>query len=172
LPKASTQGRPELQIDADLAYQERTWRVQRIGWGVFAALIVAGLAGLFGAGPLSTTTLGSPAEGLQVTFNRFARLHAPTTFEIRADRRLAREDEIAIALSGDAVRGLELSSIMPPADGTSVTPEGVVLRFRADSRPGELTIMLHAKPQQMGRLSSQIGVASGPAHTIRQWIYP
>lgn len=162
----------ELQIDVALAYQERTWRLQRIGWGVFIALIIAALAGLFGAGPLSSTRAGTPTDGLQVEYERIARLNAPTTIVVRADRRLARGDELGVTLSGDMVRGLAMESSMPPADGATVLPDGVVLRFKAGRQPGELTIVLQAKPQRVGRLSSGIGVAGGPAHTIRQWIHP
>jgi hypothetical protein len=168
----SQQGDGELQIDAALAYQERTWRVQRIGWAIFAVLIVLGLIGLFGPGPLSSTTVGASADGLRIDYDRFARLHAPTTLVIHADRRVARGDELGIVLSGDAIRALELVATTPPADGTSVAPDGAILRFKADRQPGELTIVLYAKPQQAGPLTSRIGVAGGPAHTIRQWIYP
>jgi hypothetical protein len=162
----------ELQIDADLAYQRRTWRMQRIGWFVFVLLVVAGLTGIFGSGPLSRTVAGGPTEGLSIDYERFARLHAPTTFIIRVDRRLARGDEIVVALSGDAVRGLELPATTPPVEGAGVAPGAILLRFKADRQPGELTIVLHAKPRRIGRLSSQLGVPGGPAHTIRQWIYP
>ncbi len=171
MPSVATKDHPGLEIDAPLRFQHRTWVVQRIGWGVFALLIVAALAGLFGSGPLSTRTAGSPAD-LQVTYERFARLHAPTTFEIRADGRLTRDDTLTIALSGDAVRGLELTSTMPPPDSTSVVQDGVLLRFRTDSRPGEITVVLHTKPQKSGSLTSRVTIAGGPAHRISQWIYP
>lgn len=172
MPKSSTSGRPDLQIDDDLAYQERTWLVQRVGWGVFAALIVVALAGLLGSGPLSSATVGAPADGLQITYERFARLHAPTAFEIRANRNLARNGELSIALSGDAVRSLELPSSMPPPDGAGVVPDGVLLHFKVDNQPGELTVVLYAKPQRAGFLESRVAVAGGPAHTISQLIYP
>jgi hypothetical protein len=160
-----------IEIDAPLRYQQRTWVIQRAGWGVFVLLMLAALAGLLGSGPLSTTTVGAP-DSLQITYERFARLHAPATIEIRVNGNLVRDDMLTIALSGDAVPGLELSSSMPPPDGTSVVQDGVLLRFRTDSRPGELTVVLHTKPQRVGTLTSRIAVAGGPAHTISQWIYP
>jgi hypothetical protein len=166
------QDKPEFQIDADLAYQERIWRAQRIGWLVFVALIIAALIGLLGPGPLSSTSAGAPADGLWIEYDRFARQDAPTTIVLHADRRLARGDEIGLVLSGDAVRGLELTSTTPPADGSGVAHDGVVLRFRTDRQPGTLTIVLHVKPQRMGLHSSRIGLAGGPAYDIRQWIFP
>jgi hypothetical protein len=164
--------RQALHVEADPAFQRRTWLIQRIGWGLFAMLILAALAGLFGSGPLSRTESGAPESGLQVEYDRFARLHAPTTVVIRADRRPARGDDLAIVLSGAMHREFELSSTMPPSDGASVAPDSAILTFRTDRQSGELTIVLHVKPQQVGMAASRIGIAGGPTHTIRQWIYP
>jgi hypothetical protein len=168
----ATRQDPSLDIEINPAFQRRSWRVQRVGWMVFAALALAALAGLFGAGPLSHAEAGSQASGLRIEYERFARIHAPTNLVIRADRRLARNDELAIVLSGAVLEGMELPSTMPPPDGTSVAPEAAVLRFRTDRQPGELTVVLHAKPRQMGSMTAHIGVRDGPAHAIRQWIYP
>jgi hypothetical protein len=172
LPPADSQSRSDLRVEADLAYQHRTWRMQRVGWLAFILVIVGALAGLFGSGPLSSTSAGTPAEGLRIEYERFARLNAPTTIVVRADHRLARGDEIGIVLSGDAVRAVELQSTTPPVDGASVSPDGVILRFRADKQPGELTLVLHASPRQAGRLSLRIGLVGGPTHSFRQWVYP
>ncbi|HEX2116197.1 MAG TPA: hypothetical protein VHM01_17470 [Alphaproteobacteria bacterium] len=162
----------DIQTEADLGLQRRTWRVQRVGWAIFAILVLAALAGAFGSGPLSRAEAGSEASGLRIEYERFARLHAATNLVIRADRRLARNDELAVILSGAALQSLELPSTMPPADGTGLAPDSVVLRFRTDRQPGELTVVLHAKPRRMGLLTAQVGLRDGPAHTIRQWVYP
>jgi hypothetical protein len=172
LPTAGSQNRSDLRIEADLAYQHRTWRVQRIAWLAFILVIVGALAGVFGSGPLSSTSAGTPTEGLSIEYERFARLNARTTIVVRADRRFARGDEIGIVLSGDAVRAMELQSTTPPADGAGVSPDGVILRFRTDRQPGELTLVLHTNPRQAGRLSWRIGLVGGPTHSFRQWVYP
>jgi hypothetical protein len=171
LPPPAQDG-PELQINADPVYQARTWRVQRIGWGVFVVLIIGGLTGLFGSGPLGRATVGSPGEGFAADYDRFARVHASSTLVMQIDRRLSRNDEIGIVLSGDIVRAIEIESTTPPVDGTSLNPAGAVLRFRTDRQPGELTVVLYAKPQRAGVLASRIGVHGGPLHEIRQWTYP
>jgi uncharacterized membrane protein YcaP (DUF421 family) len=43
--------RAGLQIDQDLEFQRREWRLQHVAWWGLTAFVVAGLAGLFGVGP-------------------------------------------------------------------------------------------------------------------------
>ena len=40
-----------IDIDQDMEYQRREWRIHRIGWGVFALIILATLLGLVRPGP-------------------------------------------------------------------------------------------------------------------------
>ena len=47
----------DLQLEQDLVLQQRTWRVQRIGWVVLALIVLCGTLGLFGGiGPLNSTS--------------------------------------------------------------------------------------------------------------------
>jgi hypothetical protein len=46
------------------------------------------------------------------------------------------------------------------------------LRFKTDRQAGTLTIVLYAKPRRPGALTSRIRVEGGPAHDIRQFVYP
>jgi hypothetical protein len=70
LPSRSSQ----LQIDEDLAFQRREWKIQRVGWGAMALVIIAALLGVFGTGPLSNATL--EREGLRLEYERFCRFAA------------------------------------------------------------------------------------------------
>ncbi|HPO58399.1 MAG TPA: hypothetical protein PLV53_06100 [Anaerolineaceae bacterium] len=42
-----------LQVDQDMPFQEKEWTAERAGWIIGLLLLLAGLAGLFGGGPLS-----------------------------------------------------------------------------------------------------------------------
>lgn len=161
-----------LQAENDLTFQHRTWRIQRAGWVVFAIVVLAGLAGLFGGGPLSHAEAGSQASGLRIEYERFTRLQASTELIIRIDSRLARGGELALVLSGAALRDFEMSSSLPPPNRTGIGPEAVILSFETAAQPGERAIVLRAKPQRPGRVSFQVGVRDGPAHAVSLWVYP
>ena len=68
----------DLQVGEDLAFQERQWKVERIGWALMALIALAGLAGLFGGGPLSAATVGGDNLPLEVMYGRFVRHRTPT----------------------------------------------------------------------------------------------
>jgi hypothetical protein len=161
-----------LEVENDLTFQHRTWRIQRAGWVVFGIIVLAGLAGLFGGGPLSRAEAGSQASGLRVEYERFTRLQGSTELILHIDPRLARDGELAVVLSGAALLDLEISSTLPPPNGTGIGPEAVILRFETAAQPGERAIVLRAKPQRPGRVSFRVGVRDGPVHAVSLWVYP
>ncbi|MEP7151377.1 MAG: hypothetical protein ABI856_06680, partial [Nitrospira sp.] len=66
----------KIQIEQDLPFQYRQWRLERIGQVLLACCIVAALLGLFGHNPLSTTT-GQTSDGrLSIHYDRFARIES------------------------------------------------------------------------------------------------
>ena len=62
----------ELQIDEDMDFQHKEWIAERWGWRIMALVLLAGLLGLFGQGPLSDKTVQSGS--LLVQYGRFERL--------------------------------------------------------------------------------------------------
>jgi hypothetical protein len=77
-----------MEIETDLEFQRRVWRVPRVGWLIIGAAVVAALLGLFGTGPLSRAS--TDGGGLTVEYDRFARreqTHAappcPAAIEVR-----------------------------------------------------------------------------------------
>ena len=50
----------DLEIEQDHDFQRRSWRLQRAGWIVLSLVLLAGLLGLFGSGPLAHATVGAP----------------------------------------------------------------------------------------------------------------
>lgn len=51
-----------LEIEEDLRLQHRLWTAERVGWLMVGVLVLAALAGLFGTGPLSLSSVASPTR--------------------------------------------------------------------------------------------------------------
>ena len=64
----------DLEIDQDLAAQEHEWQATRIARVVAALVLLAGLAGLLGHGPLARAHAGESSSGLEADYSRFAQL--------------------------------------------------------------------------------------------------
>lgn len=168
----AAQGPPALQIETDLAYQRRVWRVQRIGWIAFVALLVAALLGVFGAGPLSTAVAGSKADGLWIEYERFERLLAPSTLIIHVDRRPGAGDPVQVMLGGDYVQAAQIESLTPPAASGGSTPDGAVLRFEAPAGEGAVQVVVHLKFSRPGLVRGRVAVAGRTPLEISHWVHP
>ena len=70
---ARTKKIDDLQIDEDMEFQRRSWIVQRIGWAIFALVILLAALGLFGDGILSDTKAGQEEGALWLEYPRFER---------------------------------------------------------------------------------------------------
>ena len=67
----------DIDLDQDIDFQQRSWKVQRVGWGLMVLFVLAGLSGLLGTGPLSNVTDGDEGGPLWLEYQRFGRLQAP-----------------------------------------------------------------------------------------------
>ena len=63
----------DLEIEQDLGFEERAWRVQRVSWFIMFLVIALALIGLFGTGPLSSARTGSSGDEFSANYERFAR---------------------------------------------------------------------------------------------------
>lgn len=63
----------DLDIQDDLPFQYRHWRLQRVGWWAIVCILAAGLLGLFGHHPLSRTTVQTQDGTFLLTYDRFGR---------------------------------------------------------------------------------------------------
>ncbi|HEV2128712.1 MAG TPA: hypothetical protein VGR22_08850, partial [Thermomicrobiales bacterium] len=84
----------DLEVDEDIEFQEREWKVQRVGWALMLVVIVLALVGLFGTGPLSAVEREADDGTLVLEYQRFVRHGGRTTFSIAAAGSQAENGEI------------------------------------------------------------------------------
>ena len=53
-----------LKLEEKPVFQRLEWRIQRVGWVLWAAIVIAACAGLMGRGPLSATEASAPDGSL------------------------------------------------------------------------------------------------------------
>jgi hypothetical protein len=134
--------RSGLQVSDDPRFQRVFWRVERVAWLFFTAILVAALLGFTGAGgPLSRRSIET--ADAEITYPRVMRW--------------ATRDEIEIAVSGntpillgldDAFLDLfEIRAITPPPLRSEVQADGIRMEFAAAEVPGaHRKIVFHVVP--------------------------
>lgn len=160
----------DLQIDDDMNFQRKEWQVERIGWIVMALLALAGLLGLFGEGPLSNI---NAANGpIEVEYDRFERLMSPAQMVVQIAPEAAQGEEVRLRVGRKLLDGLEVQDISPQPDSMELTPENIVYVFKVNEPNAPMRIKFDLQTAKAGSHSGQVGVESGAAVDVRQFIYP
>ncbi|RIH80953.1 hypothetical protein Mterra_03422 [Calidithermus terrae] len=164
----------DLESEENLTFQERQWAVQRVAWAVVLALLVAGLLGLLGPGPLSRVSAGETSAGPVLEFDRFLRRDSPTTLLVRSDRILLGEggsSEHRLTLPKEYLQAFEVRQVTPEPERVEPTPEGVRYVFRATQDAAVLEARFHLEPRRLGRVGGRVGLGEERLD-LWQWVYP
>lgn len=153
-----------MEIDDDVEFQRRVWVAQRIGWTIIGTIVAAGLAGIFGNGPLSRASTGGAT--LRLEYERFGRLHQSTKLRCLIS---GGQPDIEIALNRGYLNSVRIKTITPEPVQTEAAENWLVYRF-AGSAPMYITFDL--KPEDFGSLAGSLRTAAGETLSFHQFIYP
>jgi len=154
-------------INEDMAFQRRSWIVERAGWVLLVAIAAAGLSGVLGNGPASWQTVR--AGTLSVAYERFQRATrvSPIVFTVAP----ASGNETTLHVSAPFQRDFEFTSIQPPPLRTRAGPDGLDLTFAAQpGAPGRIVIWAHSRRYGLSRITA--AVDGGAAASFWIFIYP
>lgn len=161
-----------LEIDQDLAFQEREWRLERVGWVLLVLLVLVGLGGLFGNGPLSWTTVTTPDGGLRVSYERFGRRGGPQELTVRARAQAARSGSWQVEVSSDYLASLEVGPITPEPDAVETVEDAVRYRFAQGAPDADLEVVLAVTPRAVWSQRGEVRLAGGPPARLTQFLFP
>jgi hypothetical protein len=151
---------PGLEPDDDEAFHRRSWRVQRAGWITMLAIVLAGLVGLLGRGPLSRAVTEHPS-GVRVEHNRFVRVDAPETLQVHVPPPARPGDGYRPAVGRTFLDRVQIDSVIPRPLVTEAFADRVVYVFAGGGRP---VATFHFTPRSFGILRAEITAAgAGPA---------
>lgn len=157
----------DLQLDEDLSFQRREWRLERAGWGALVVGVLAAAAGAFGDGPLSHTRISAAAGRLVVEYDRMVRHSASSEIRVRISPP-GNSGEAALWIDLPYLRDVEITSIVPEPSRTEHRGEHVAYVFPVASHAAPLEIIVRYEPTRAGRLSGRLGTSDGATVTVRQ----
>jgi hypothetical protein len=166
------QANKTLELDQDLAFQQRSWIVQRIGWIVLGLIIVAALLGLFGGGPLSYTTARSQDGALGLEYNLFWRIQAAMTLRVFLMPKTAYAGEVRLWLSRSYVDAVDVQHITPQPQRVEAGTDRLTYVFAISQMGQQIEITFQVKPERPGRVAGRLGLEDGITLSFAHVIYP
>lgn len=159
-----------LQIDSDVALQERMWLVERSAWGVFALLVAAALLGAFGgSGPLSRGSFQEPGAPFSLQYQRLARHSTETSLSFRV---MPRRSEADLWLDNRYLEAVTVERISPEPLEIARDTERTLYRFRALTPDRPLDVAFQVRPTGYGPLDLVVGTVDRPPVRLRIFVYP
>jgi hypothetical protein len=146
-----------LEINEDLVFQQRQWRVQRMGWFVLGGLLLLALLGVLGDGWLSQRRV--VREGVRLEYDYFLREGKMTTLKLEGAG-------TEVSFNRDYLGRFEVERILPEPSESSATPDTVVFRFDEIGM-----VQFNLIPRQVGRVSGQVRVSGGGLE-LSHFVYP
>jgi hypothetical protein len=150
------------------AQQRRIWRIERAMWLLWLVVIVAGVSGALGYGPLVHTSQGN--EMLTIEYDRLVRADAPG--EIRLRIRDVSSPAVSVRISQSYLDKVDITSHLPAPQRVSLADQALVLEFPVVESAGQVELLLRVQPGGYGPVNGAIAVGSGAPVTIRQFVLP
>lgn len=169
MAKAKTKTKDHEGFQSELAFHQREWRIQRIGWVFIALVPLLALAGFFGGGPLSEVRVTDAAVGT-LQYERFVRRGAGTVVTIEPGANTRPAKGVRVALASDYLRAFRIEQITPEPSHTRLARGQVIYEFE-QAEPGA-TITFHLQPQEIGTHRTELTVGASAPVTVRQFTYP
>jgi len=154
-----------LDIDRPEVFLKRERLAQQIGTVVLTVFVIAGVAGAFGNGPLSTTRVQS--ENITLEFERFTRQTFRTQLEISIHGSTGASQEIHI--SRDFLRRVEMLETRPAETLKRLEDDTAV--FEVPVANGNASLELLYTPKSFGVLQANIAAGAAPGARVWQIVY-
>jgi hypothetical protein len=166
-----TPAEKDLQIEQDLPFQRREMRLSRVAWVVMLLFLLAGLAGLFGSGPLSQTTASAPGDAFWIEYDRIARWQAPTPLHVHL--RAGHPSPFAtVWIRHSSPEARDVERVDPPPLFAEVHPDSTHYAFYAPDTSSEITITFILQANGWGRREGAVGVPGGPEVPFTRIVLP
>jgi hypothetical protein len=161
----------DLELDQDLVYLRREWKLMRVGWVVLALAVVAALLGLFGGGPLSDRSVADPDAALLVEYQRFVRYGSLETVRVHVAADATPRKELRLWLGQDYLDRVLVKQVSPHPDRVEAGAGRQVFVFHVADVGRPATVTFHLEPEKAGRLQGRVGLDGGPQVEFGQFAY-
>ena len=162
--------REDLELETDESFQSNEWRIQRVGWVVWSLVIIAGIIGLLGSGPLSHKEIVAADRSLTVAYDRYLHYHHPTQLTLSVGE--IADDELRIKFNRELLDQLQVERIEPQPTKAELTDDGVIYTFLKKSSSQNAKVIFHVDYEHFGAHHGTVEVVGHQPLTVNQFVYP
>ena len=149
---------------------ERGWNRLQLAIEILVALIMlSGLLGLFGTGPLSSATATGPKAAVEIDYERLLRRTVETEMKISFGKPIL-GPRLSVLLPHAFLADMSVVSTSPRAAAMLMEENGVTYVFDVGAS-GLGMITLSLKPKGFGMITSPF-VVQGESIVLHQFIFP
>lgn len=147
----------------------RDWRIQRVTWVLWAAVVLLAICGAFGKGMLAAAVAHS-GETLTVRYNRIVRWQSHERLNVSIQPP-PNSDRVLLWVDRAYITAMNAEKIMPEPMESRVEGDRLLLEFSVT--PGQsLHIQFDLKPQERWGIDGGLGLVSGPEARFSQFVLP
>ncbi len=161
-----------LQVEQDMRQERREWRAERVGWVVFALILLAALLGLFGEGPLAKAQAGDEGSALWIDYARLERSEDASELVVHVGPEAVQEGNVRLSFNREYVDRMGFERIHPEPESQILLSDRIVYAFEAEATGGPLRITIVYQAPSYGSVPAQVAVEGGPTLEFRQFVYP
>jgi hypothetical protein len=143
----------EFEVGFNEDFESRWYYVELAGRAVMVVFAACALVGLLGRGPLSRRRAYAPGGGLSVDYEPVARHGTPTTVTLHVTNKTAAPKPITISIGQSMIDPMGLTQSIPVAESSTVSRDGLSLRFVVQPYQPDALIRLDLQPDALGPVS-------------------
>jgi hypothetical protein len=162
----------DLQVDQDLEYQRREWTAQRAGWVLMGLVVLAGLAGVFGNGPVARGVVRNADGSLRLEYERLTRKSAPGQLKVHLGPSFIVNDTVRLWIDRQSAETLDIQQITPEPASVDAGADQFVYSFTVADGAAPAKILIDVEPNRPGWHRGRMGVVGRESLTFAQFIYP
>ena len=167
----------EIEMDPTPALERRWAWVERICVLLMLVLLTLAILTVLGRGPMATASIRRPAAGVEISYERVARLQSPQVLELRLSRSaLPPGATPSVRLSRQFLEHFSIEHVTPmPVTERPLPNGGIEFGFEAEEpgMPRRLeSIRIALKPDKLGRMKGRITIGGHQRVKLRQFVLP
>jgi hypothetical protein len=153
--QGATRVNDEFEVGFNEEFENRWYYAELAGRAMMLLFGASALIGLLGRGPLSHRRAYAPAGGLSADYEFVVRHGTPTTVTLHVTNETAEPRPVMISIGQSMIEPMGLTQSIPVAESSTVSRDGLSLRFVVQPNQPDALIRLDLQPNALGPVSLQ-----------------